>query len=35
MSFIFIAGVVVFNLIIAVLVDVMNATREQENTDTD
>lgn len=35
LSCIFIAGVVVFNLIIAVLVDVMNATREQENTDTD
>lgn len=35
LSFIFIAGVAVFNLIIAVLVDVMNATREQENTDTD
>ena len=35
LSFIFIAGVAVFNLIIAVLVDVMNATREQENADTD
>ena len=35
LSFIFIAGVAVFNLIIAVLVDVMNATREQETADTD
>lgn len=35
LSFIFIARVAVFNLIIAVLVGVMNATREQENADTD
>ena len=35
LSFIFIAGVAVFNLIIAVLVGVMNATREQETADTD
>ena len=35
LSFIFIARVAVFNLIIAVLVGVMNAPREQENTDTD